>query len=479
MSKIPSITPELAEVYSHDIIRFLEDQYVVTPSKRLIVLEEWQKDMILRPLFYDLRPDGGRKYNLALVGMPKKNGKSTLAAGIGLWFTIAGDEFGEIIIAANDLDQASLVIYTKIKQAIQLNPQLSSSAKIYKDRIEVRSTGTTCRPIAHQYQTAAGANPTLVLFDELWGFPSREFYDELTTSPARKDPLNLVVTYAGYDTDSLLYELYDKGVKHEDPDMFFIWLNDNLASWVTEDYLVKQQRRMPQNVYMRFHENKWAPAGTSFVTQDDIAMIHSVPWRMQLSASAERSFYYVVACDLGLSDDRTARAVAHYDPVDQRVYIDNLKVWEGTKTEHVSIADVETDLMQTANLFKTKTLVIDPWQMEATIQKLKGQFNVVPFNFHTDVTPMSQSLIQLIRSCSLAMYNEPLLDDELRKLVARQTPRGWRIDHVRGQKDDCVMAVGMAAFEVSKLAWASTQIPEAVLSARRPMAFNNIRARNF
>lgn len=473
------ISPELLRRYNADIIKFLEDQFVLPTTGRPIVLEQWQKDAIFRPLFYDLDEDGLRKYNLALVGMPKKNGKSTLAAGVGTWFLFAGEPYGEIVIAANDLDQASMVIYNKIKQAIRLNPQLSGSARIYKDRIEMKSTGTTCRPIAHQYETAAGLNPTLVLFDELWGFPSREFYDELTTSPARRNPLNFIVTYAGYDTGSLLYELYERGRKGEDPQMFFVWLHENKASWITERYLRMQQGRMPPNIYVRFHENRWAPAGSSFVTQADIDRLHEVPWAIQLGPNPDKYFSYVVACDLGLSHDRTARAVGHYDPADGRVYLDNLRLWEGTPKAHVPIAEVEEDLVNCVDRFRARTLVVDPWQMEATIQKLKNIYNVVPFNFQTDMTFLSQLLIQMLRGGKLIAYGEPTLDDELRRLISKQTARGWRIEHVRGQRNDCVVALGMVVVEAIRSAHGGSKLPDQSEFGQRPLAFARIRERQF
>lgn len=473
------LTQELLRLYNTDIIRFLEDQYVLPETGKCIVFEDWQKDLILRPLFYDLNPDGTGKYTLALIGMPKKNGKSTLAAGVGLWRLFAGDKYGEIVIAANDLDQASMVIYNKIKNAIRLNPTLASSARVYKDRIEMRSTGTTCRPIAHQYETAAGLNPSLVLFDELWGFPSREFYDELTTSPARRNPLNLIVTYAGYDTDSLLYELYERGLKGEDPEMFFAWLHENRASWVTEKYLKTQEARMPPNVYARFHKNEWAAAGAEFVTQADIDMLHSVPWTLQLGYDAERRFNYVVACDLGLSHDRTARVVGHFDPGNGRVYLDNLRLWEGTPKAHVSIAEVEKDLVDCLDRFRASTLVVDPWQMEATIQKLKGAYDVIPFNFQTDMTYMSQLLIQMLRSGRLISYAEPELDNELRRLISKQTAKGWKIEHVRGKRHDCVVSTGMMLMETIRSAYGSAKLPDESAFRQRPHAFEGIRGKEF
>jgi len=472
-------TAEKAKQYNWDIISFLEEQYIVPETGKLIVLEEWQKELILRPLFYDLLPDGRRRYTLALVGLPKKNGKSTLAAGIGLWFMFAGEAHGEVIIAANNLDQASLIIYEKMRDAFRANPNLKASARLLKAGIEMKGTGTICRPIAHKYQTAAGVNPTLVLFDELWGFPGREFYDELTTSPSRTNPLGLIVTYAGYDKDSLLYKLYKAGQAGDDPRMFYIWLHENNASWVTQEYLDTQRKRLPPNSYARFHDNMWASADGTFVTAEDIERLHGVPWTIQYGPDDSRPLDYIVSCDLGLSHDRAARCVGHYDPIDGRVYIDNLRWWEGTKTKHIDIASVETDLSEAGSRFKSRKMVIDPWQMEYVLQRLKPHFVVEPFNFNTDMMFMSQTLITMLRNGTLVCYNEPQLDREFVEIIAKQTGQGWKIDHVRGKRNDLVIAVGMMA--VAAVRNAGLSVFEFMEDTRPlpPVGFKGIRGKEF
>lgn len=482
MAKGPvPITPERARLYKTDITAFLEEQYILPETGKLFVAEPWQEELILKPLFYDLLPDGRRRYTLALLGMPKKHGKSTLLAGIAIWFCFAGEPHGEIIVAANNLDQASLIIYEKIRTAFKLNPNLAAAARLLKGGIEMKSTGTICRPIAHKYQTAAGVNPTLTLFDELWGFEGREFYDELTTSPARQNPLTVIGTYAGYDKDSLLYSLYEMGRKKEDPRMFFIWLQKNYASWVTQEYLDTQKRRLPPNSYARFHENKWAAAEGTFVTEDDIARLHAIPWTIQYTPDASRpGLNYVLSCDAGLSHDRTARCLGHYDPADGRVYVDNLRWWEGSRQKHVDLGEVENDLGDMGGRFHTQTMVIDPWQMEYVMQRLKPRFAIQPFNFNIDMMFMSQTLVTMLRNGTLVCYAEPQLDKELREIVAKQTGQGWKIEHLKGKRHDLVIAVGMMAVTaVRNAGLTDINFYTGNESTSRPIAFRGIREKEF
>jgi phage terminase large subunit-like protein len=155
--------------YAKDPISFLEDHYILPETMHTIKLQPWQKDYVLGPLFYDLDDKGKRKYNIAVIGHPKKGGKSAFAAGIGVYFCFCDEPFGEIIVASNSRDQASMIIYTKMRRSIMLDPALKKACvPMRKEKIEVHSTGTTARCIAQNYETAAGLNPNLTIFDELW-----------------------------------------------------------------------------------------------------------------------------------------------------------------------------------------------------------------------------------------------------------------------------------------------------------------------
>jgi len=463
-----AISKEQIARYPKDIVSFLEDQCILD-NKQHAHIEDWQRKYIFEPLFYDLDANGKRKYSIALLAMPKKNGKSTLAALIGTFMMYCDETGGEVIVAANDKQQASVIIYSKIRNIISRSPMLKAGVESLKMGIQIRSSGTTCRCIAHQYESAAGLNPSCTLFDELWGFKDRKFYDELTVVPTRANPLIVIVTYAGYDRHGLLWDLYQDGMAGDtlievpdkeiyikrgqsDPGMFMFWSHENMASWVTEDYLAKQRKRLPSNVYARFHENRWAAAEAGFITHADILRNVDPLWKLQLTAQPEKAYTYIVALDLGLTHDRTARAVGHFEPENQGVYLDSMRVWEGTPNEPVPIYDVERDLVEQMEKFGARTLVIDPWQMQATIQKLRGIYNIVPFNFSADMTRLSETLLTLTKNERFHLYNEPRLLSEMENIYARQTSRGWRIDHASGQRNDCVVALGMMAVEAIKSA---------------------------
>jgi phage terminase large subunit-like protein len=118
--------------------------------------------------------------------------------------------------------------------------------------------------------SAAGLNPSLVIFDELWTYTHPHmlnFYDEMTTVPTRENPLTLIVSYAGYDEDSLLYELCEKGKAGDDPRFFYYWTHENFAPWVTEEYLATQRKRLRPGTYARLHEARWTAGEEAFCTR--------------------------------------------------------------------------------------------------------------------------------------------------------------------------------------------------------------------
>jgi hypothetical protein len=102
-----------------------------------------------------------------------------------------------------------------VRRIIEASPLLAADAKITGS--EIKLAGTTITPIPSNYASAAGADPVISTFDELWGFASeraRRLFDELVPPPTRKIALRLTVTYAGFTGESqLLEELYQRGLE--------------------------------------------------------------------------------------------------------------------------------------------------------------------------------------------------------------------------------------------------------------------------
>jgi len=151
--KIKPITREKLIEYKKDIVVFLQEQYVLEDGKP-IVLQDFQKE-ILRDIFQTKDKNGLRRYNLAVLGMCKKNGKSTLASGIALYMLFADIPNAEVYSVAGDKDQAK-IIFQMTKKAIERNPILLDSVKIYKDEIVVPSTNSIYKVLSADAPTLHG-----------------------------------------------------------------------------------------------------------------------------------------------------------------------------------------------------------------------------------------------------------------------------------------------------------------------------------
>ncbi len=197
----------------------------------LIRLRPWQRCLVTALLTEDL--DGRLFYRHALVGMPRKNGKSSLSAGLGLFGLLFSGEGAEVYSCAGDRDQARIV-FEIAKRMVELDGQLRQVVKVYQSALEVPATGGVYRVLSADAGLQEGLSPTLTLFDELHVQANDDLWNVMElASGARPEPLMLAITTAGVMTDSrghdsLCYRMYKHGVDvaqglADDPTFFFSW----------------------------------------------------------------------------------------------------------------------------------------------------------------------------------------------------------------------------------------------------------------
>lgn len=174
------------------------------------MLRPWQERDIVRPLFATT-PEGRRRYRTCLLMMPRKNGKTELAAALAIDGLMFDGELGaEVYSAAADKEQAGLVFHVAA-QMIRNDPDLVAACDVLdsQKRIVHRKTGSFYRAISAEAYSKHGFNASRVIYDELHAAPDRELWDVLTTSTGGRDqPLVIAISTAGYDRHSILWELY-------------------------------------------------------------------------------------------------------------------------------------------------------------------------------------------------------------------------------------------------------------------------------
>jgi phage terminase large subunit-like protein len=197
----------------------------------LIDLRPWQRKT-LDALLAE-RPDGRLKHRAALIGLPRKQGKSALGSGLALWGLYLGPAGGEIYSCAGTRDQARIV-FSMAKRMVELDPELSNITKVYRDALEYTDTGTVYRVLSREAGASEGLSPTLCIFDEVHVQQDSELWDVMQLGAgARHEPLLIGITTAGSRTDNLgrdsfCYSLYQHGRRvasreQADPTFYFAW----------------------------------------------------------------------------------------------------------------------------------------------------------------------------------------------------------------------------------------------------------------
>ena len=184
-----------------------------TWARKPFELIDWQ-EQIIRDIFGTLKPNGYRQFNTAYIEIPKKQGKSELAAAVALLLTCGdGEERAEVYGCAADRQQASIV-FNVAADMVRMCPALNKRVKILdsQKRIIYQPTGSIYQVLSADVGNKHGFNTHGVVFDELHTQPNRKLYDVMTkgSGDARMQPLYFLITTAGNDTNSICYEVHQK-----------------------------------------------------------------------------------------------------------------------------------------------------------------------------------------------------------------------------------------------------------------------------
>ena len=258
-------------------------------------LEVWQRD-IIRPLFGWKRADGTRRYRTLWLEIPRKNGKSTIAAGIALVLLFVDGEPGaQVFGAASDRDQAK-IIFRIARAMVENEPELDDRSRIRRSEIEYPDALSFYRVLSAEAYTKHGLNAHGIVVDEVHAQKNRDLIDVLHTSTgSRRQPLVVYITTAGFDRDSICYEMHEYGEKVlageiEDPTMLVVifaadpeddWTdpatwrkaNPNYGISIKEDYLEREcakARAIPayENTFKRLHLNIWTEQSTRWLSSE-------------------------------------------------------------------------------------------------------------------------------------------------------------------------------------------------------------------
>ena len=420
------------------------------------------------------RDESGRLvYPEQCFGAIKKTGKTGLAGAHVLTTTcLYGGRYAEAYCLSNDLDQSVGRVYQAVRRICEASPLLQREAEITQTRITFPQTGAVIQAIGSDYAGAAGANPVISSFDELWGYVSersRRLWDEMVPVPTRKVSCRLVTTYAGFSGESvLLEELYKRGLAqpqigtdlYAGDGLLMLWSHKPLAPWQTEAWLAEMRRSLRPNQYLRMIENRFVTSEAAFVPM--AAWDRCVDPRLGATI-ANRGLPIYVGIDASVKHDSTAIVATTWDEKAQQVRLVFHRTFQPSPDEPLDFeATIETTLLDLHGRFNVAQVLFDPYQMQATAQRLtRAGLTIEEFpQSPANLTAASQNLFELISAGNIVAYPDAAMRLAGSRAGAVETSRGWRIaKEKQSHKIDVVVALAMSALAAVRSQGAGSYLP--------------------
>lgn len=457
---------------------------------------EWQEWDLLRPLYGWMRADGTRRFRRAYVQVPKKNGKSTICAGLALYMLIADKEAGaEVYGAAMDKEQAS-IIYKEAESMVKQSPALKFRLRVTpsKKMIKDTKTGSYYRALSADVPTKEGLNIHCLIFDELHAQKTRVLWDTLKYGGAsRRQPLYISISTAGSNRQGICYEQYTYAKKvltgkARDTSFFAaIWEAQEEDDWTkesiwrkanpgygvnlsadsfTEDFREAEETVSSQNSFKRYRLNMW--------TQQEERWLDMGQWRLcekpKPDIPVDRKIMFFGGLDLASTQDIAAYVQLFYNQgfyvkpwfyipkerLVKRVKRDKVPydLWEKTghliptRGKTIDEEKIIEDILQSATFNKCREIAYDPWNAPHIITRLSDEgLTMVPVRqgFGSMNYP-SKELEKLVISGKLNHAGDPVME-WMAGNVATDTDAHANIKPSKlrsGEKIDGIVATVMA-----------------------------------
>ena len=417
----------------------------------------WQ-DKIIRDIFGTVKENGYRQYNTAYVEIPKKNGKSELAAAVALLMTCGDGEWGaEVYGCASDRQQASIVFDVAVDMVDQC-PALKKRIKpiMSVKRLVYQPTNSFYQVLSAEAYTKHGLNVHAVIFD------------------ARTQPLYFLITTAGTDRNSICFEQHQKAEdilmgRKIDPTFYPViygiaddddWGSEE--SWykanpslghtialekVQNAYQSAKENPAEENIFRQLRLNQWVKQSTRWMpmdrwdecdfevdqdsllgrecyagldlssTSDITAFVLVFPPRTEKEKYSILPFFWIPEENLQL---RVRRDHVPYDVWEKQ---GQLQMTEGNVIHYGFIEKFIEDLGMKYHILE---IAFDRWGAVQMVQNLEGMgFTVVPFGQgYKDMSPPTKELMKLTLEKKLAHGGHPVLRWMMDNVFVRQDPAG-------------------------------------------------------
>lgn len=329
----------------------------------------------------------------ALVSIPRANGKTALAAMLGLAELFTGPPSAEVLIVASDERQAGIVLRLA-RRMVELHPELAERCQVYRDRLYVPHSDAMLLPLPAEPGALHGFDPSLLILDELH-LVTREVWEAATTAAGKRpESLTLAISTPSTSPDTIMWDLVEHGRSGADPAFYFreyaapegcavddrqAWRAANPAlscerPFLAVDALAALVRTTREPVFRQLRLGQWVGQADGWL-----------PWGAWDACAAPGRIVLpgervVLGFDGSASGDSTALVGC---TLDGHLFV--LGIWAnpGDSSWRVPRGEVEAAVDAAFDVYDVAELAADPWGWRSEIEtwaKRHGQGRVVEWN---------------------------------------------------------------------------------------------------
>jgi phage terminase large subunit-like protein len=387
------------------------------------------------------------------VGLPRKNGKSTLGAALAIYALVCLGPASHVYSCAGDRKQASIV-FDEAKRMVRADPELSALLRIQRWHIE-GPNDSIYRVLSADAELQQGLNPTFVIFDEVHVQPNRDLWDAMVLGMVRPGAMIVGITTAGFDRTTLAWDLYERGRAGEfyfwwsepaDPDCDWrdpaAWRQANpaLGDFLPLFALESDVTVTPESSYRRYHLNQWTTTHSAWLPHGAWAGIEDA------GRAFDPSVPFVAFADGSWSQDSTALVAETVEAP----HLSVLGHWlPDPELGHIDMGAVEKRLREVLAMPGCRELAFDSARFPDLFHRLEAEgFPILawPTNSLARMVPACSEFYAAVMEKRLTHDGDPRLASHIANATLKEDRYGSRIvkEHKSSKQkiDLAVCAVG-------------------------------------
>ena len=276
----------------------------------------WERRIILE-IFGWYKPDGYRGIRSCYLETGRKQGKTTLAAAIGLYLAFDGEQGPQIYFAATDKDQAKLA-YSTAREMVLAHPGrfgefMPDGVQVYQSTHEMKlmnNPGGIIKALSSEVRKLLGLNSHGIIFDEVAFLPDRQTWDALVTSmDARQQPLLLAVTTAGWNRESIAFEQHQytqnimEGAVNDPSFLGVVYGASEEDDWTDEAVWMKAAPSMGTTTTIERYRIKYEASLAKPTEQNAFRTLLLSQWVGQASRWIDMTYFDAITDDIEIPND--------------------------------------------------------------------------------------------------------------------------------------------------------------------------------